>query len=354
MSLVLERSRKRGRNDEVTVVAEGGLYSSSMDADVDSEEDEERSSSLFAPIMLLAGHEAPIYSVKFSPGGEHLASAGAERKIFLWEVYGEECANFNVLSGHKNAIVELRWCDARTLATASADKTVCLWDAHAGKRKRKWTGHRSFVNAVAAARHEPSVASGSDDGSVALWDERARDMAFSLKHGRAVTAVEFSDDASVVFSGGVDDAIRAWDLRNFERGPLYALDEGHHHTITGLALSPDGAKLLSNAMDSKLIKWDVQSFAAHGDAARQEAVFTGAQHDFQKNLLTCAWFRDASKVSAGSSDAIVHIWDVESTEELYYLPGHRGSVNDVHFHPKEPIVASGASDNLIYLGEIAD
>ena len=41
--------------------------------------------------MLLSGQDAPVYGVKFSPNGDVLASAGAEKAIYLWEVYGD-CA----------------------------------------------------------------------------------------------------------------------------------------------------------------------------------------------------------------------------------------------------------------------
>ena len=37
----------------------------------------------------------------------------------------------------------------------------------------------------------------------------------------------------------------------------------------------------------------------------------------------------------------------------YKLPGHRGSVNEVVFHPTEPIIASCSNDKSIYLGELA-
>jgi len=56
-----------------------------------------------------------------------------------------------------------------------------------------------------------------------------------------------------------------------------------------------------------------------------------------KNLLRCAWSPDGSKVSAGSADRYVYIWDANTRRILYKLPGHNGSVNDVDFHPKEPI-----------------
>ena len=89
------------------------------------------------------------------------------------------------------------------------------------------------------------------------------------------------------------------------------------------------------------------------DSRRLIKTFEGHSHDFHKNLLRCAWSHDDEKVACGSSDQIVHVWDVATTEELYYLPGHKGSVNEVHFHPKEPIIGSASSDKTVYLGEIA-
>jgi WD40 repeat protein len=34
------------------------------------------------------------------------------------------------------------------------------------------------------------------------------------------------------------------------------------------------------------------------------------------------------------------VWDAETTRMLYKLPGHKGSVNGVDFHPKEPVGTS--------------
>lgn len=63
-----------------------------------------RSSTLLAPTMLLTGHQAAVYTLKFDPSGLALASAGADRAIFLWDTRGE-CNNYNVLRGHKNVSV---------------------------------------------------------------------------------------------------------------------------------------------------------------------------------------------------------------------------------------------------------
>lgn len=58
---------------------------------------------------------------------------------------------------------------------------------------------------------------------------------------------------------------------------------------------------------------------------------------FPQILLRCAWSFDGRKVTGGSSDRFVYIWDTTSRHILYKLPGHNGSVNSVEFHPKEPI-----------------
>jgi len=113
--------------------------------------------------------------------------------------------------------------------------------------------------------------------------------------------------------------------------------------------SPDGTTLLTNSMDKTLIAWDVRPFVT---GSRQSKQFEGAQHNLEKTLLKCSWSPDGEMVTCGSSDHVVHIWDVPTTEELYHLPGHAGSVNEVSFHPTESIIGSAGSDKQIYLGEL--
>lgn len=58
---------------------------------------------------------------------------------------------------------------------------------------------------------------------------------------------------------------------------------------------------------------------------------------FEKNLLRVAWSPDSQMISAGSSDKFLYIWEVEAAKIAFKLPGHTGSVNDIDFHPSEPI-----------------
>nr|AFK37343.1 unknown [Medicago truncatula] len=125
--------------------------------------------------------------------------------------------------------------------------------------------------------------------------------------------------------------------------------QGHQDMITSMQLSPDGSYLLTNGMDCKLCIWDMRPYAPQNRCVK---ILEGHQHNFEKNLLKCGWSPDGSKVTAGSSDRMVYIWDTTSRRILYKLPGPNGSVNECVFHPNEPIVGSCSSDKQIYLGEI--
>ena len=102
-------------------------------------------------------------------------------------------------------------------------------------------------------------------------------------------------------------------------------------------------------MDKTVKIWDISPFVVGG--YRCLKTFYGHSHNFEKNLLRCAWSHDDSWISAGSSDNFVYIWEVDSTEILEKLGGHHGSINETAFHPEQNIIASGSSDKTVYVGE---
>ncbi|KAK9394662.1 U5 small nuclear ribonucleoprotein 40 kDa protein [Crotalus adamanteus] len=306
-----------------------------------------RCSSLQAPIMLLSGHEGEVYCCKFHPNGATLASAGFDRLILLWNVYGD-CDNYATLKGHSGAVMELHYnTDGSMLFSASTDKTVAVWDSETGERVKRLKGHTSFVNSCYPARRGPQlVCTGSDDGTVKLWDIRKKAAVQTFQNTYQVLAVTFNDTSDQIISGGIDNDIKVWDLR---QNKLTYTMRGHADSVTGLSLSAEGSYLLSNAMDNAVRIWDVRPFAPKERCVK---ILQGNVHNFEKNLLRCSWSSDGSKIAAGSADRFVYVWDTTSRRILYKLPGHAGSINEVAFHPEEPIILSASSDKRLYMGEI--
>jgi len=334
--------KKTKKNNELSIItSEGGGKEIILGT--------ERTSKLSSPIMQLTGHKGEVYTVKFDSTGNLLASGSFDKDIFLWNVYGEECKNYSVLRGHKGAILELHWStDSLEIYSASTDKTIGVWDVENNILLKRIREHKAFINSCCPARRGPPlIASASDDTTSRVFDTRVKASTLTFKHKFPVTSVCWTDASDAVITGGVDNVVRVWDLRRDDEPSM--VFSGHNDTITGLSVSKDGSYLLSNSMDNSVAMWDLRPFAPTNRLVKS---FIGAQHSFEKNLLKCAWSPDGNKVTSGSADRLVYIWDTNTTNLLYRLPGHSGSVNEVVFHPNEPIIASCSSDKTIYLGEI--
>jgi Prp8 binding protein len=156
--------------------------------------------------------------------------------------------------------------------SASTDKTAGVWDAEAGVRIRRLRGHTSFVNTCAPAKDEPSLVTGSDDGTVKIWDTRRRNYVHSLANKYQVTAACYGGSSNQIITGGLDNVIKVWDVRKLA---VEISLEGHTDTVTSLSLSPNGNHVLSNAMDNSVRMWDVR-FVTHMAFPRTLRVSNGS------------------------------------------------------------------------------
>lgn len=329
-----------------------------------------RTSSLQAATMQLTGHAAAVYAVRFAPSGRLMASAGGDKLAFLWELAAEggACTNSKLFTGHDGPILDLQWTpQGDQIVTASTDKTCALWDVESGARIKRMRGHAGIVNAVGVNRRgQTAFVTAGDDNQVLVWDPRSKHATHTFKESYQVLTACFSDDGAQVFSAGISNDVKCYDVRT---GRLVFDLLGHRDSVTGMALSPDGSFLLTNGMDNTIRQWDVRPFVAGtGKAAataiagasaavaaganRMLQVFKGHTHDLEQNLLRCAWSPDGLRVTGGSADKTVNVWEAATGRILYRLPGHKGSVNDVAFHPFEPIIASASSDKTIFVGEL--
>ncbi|CAD6887613.1 unnamed protein product [Tilletia controversa] len=319
-----------------------------------------RTSSLSSPIIALTdAHGAEVLDVRFSPDGNYLAAASADRTISLWETLGSN-RNVGILQGHAKAVTALTWSptapsSAPRLFSASVDGTLIVWSPLKGIKERRLRGHRATVNVVVCTRAGREIlASGSDDGKVFIWDPEDRNPLDSIDIGYPVTALAFSDDGNQLYVGSVDNDIHVYDLT--KKQVIYSL-RGHTDTITFLALSPSASHLLSGSLDSTLRVWDVRPFVpepppGHTGSPRLHRTLTGASAGFENMLIRGCWSRDGLSVAWGGGDRTVTIWDVEKSLITYKLPGHRGTCTAVDMHPREPIIVSASTDQTLLLGEV--
>jgi WD40 repeat protein len=303
-------------------------------------------------VQRFEGHSSAVNTIAFSPDNNTLAAGSDEHGVILWPTSSGQAMR-RLAENYRHIKTIAFSPDGNLLALGAAeDKSIHLLDAQSGQKLKQLEGHSEEINVIAFSPNGQLLAAGSRYPSrsdlpyptVRLWDlspsnqNVAKEIKGLYGHSNHVYALAFSPDGKTLASGSDDHTIRLWNLQSAQEIKQLT---GHSHFVTAVAFSPDGQRLASSSWDKTVRLWDVQS----GEEIKHLV-------GHSNHVTTVAFSPDGQMLASGSRDKTVRFWDIALAQEIKQLAGHAQVVSAVAFSIDGKTLASSSTDSTVRLWDL--
>ncbi len=221
----------------------------------------------------------------------------------------------------------------------------CQWDLRNVEFRHLWGRYNSKLTLLGRPGSIPTVAyspdgkrivSGSQTGTLMVWDAHAGTAVFSLKgHAESVTIVCFSPDGKQILTGGDDRTARVWDA---DKGTEIHTLKGHAGSVTSVCFRPDDQRILTGSEGGTVKVWDAR---------------TGREvSSLQTRSAVLAFRADGKRLVSAGPDNILKVWDLDRGEEVLSLKGHMATLVSAAFRSDGKRLASIGGDSTIKVWDL--
>lgn len=322
-------------------------------------------------LQTLTGHTDWVRALQFSRDSCVLVSGSDDQTIRLWDIrpwcrdrvrLGEATSPLSgqclkVLSGNTSHAWSIAFSQDETLlASGSDDGTVWLWDVATGQPTRILQGaSQQLILSVAFSPHPDFpflLAGGSGDTSITVWNAQTGEAVNRLMgHTDRVTAVVFSPDGTLLASASDDHTIKIWQMPS---GQCLKTLQGHTDWVTTLHFSPDGTLLASAGRDTSIRLWEVatgqcrQILKGHTLTIHQLSFVPKPEGAIAPAPATATdWL-----LVSGSDDQTIRLWSTLEGYCLRVIQGHTQKIWSAALHPQKNWLITSGDEKLLRLWDL--
>ena len=278
--------------------------------------------------------------IKFSPDGNRLIVHGS---IGIWIYDAHSGVELEFIPEHSYDIRAVN-TDVEMYVTIDSDNSVRVRNLLDGKVK---VTLKTETEDIRYMTFSPlgNILAGGIRHDIHLWDLSTGDNIAKLSgHTHWITGINFSADGRTLASGSWDETVRLWDIRTAEHirtlTPRQNKDSRGQYGVGNLLFSPDGKTLSIASFNERMVHyWDTTTWQ------RRTSLVTIAIKDM-------AFSPDSNTLAICSYGGELHLYDVASMTRKAEFTRHIRSISSIAFSPDGETLASGGLAEL-HLWDVA-
>jgi WD40 repeat protein/tRNA A-37 threonylcarbamoyl transferase component Bud32 len=289
------------------------------------------------PLRALLAHHGPVHAVAFHPSGTKIATASSDKTACIWDtVSGSRLLELQ----HPGPVSFVAFSADGKKVLTRAPEGVWVWDAVSGKKVFALIDTPDDIFAAAFRPDSRAIVTSARDGKIRVWDvETGRLLDAVPAPSSHVVLVAFSPDGQRAAMAASDMTARILDahLHNL-REPVLR----HTGRLTGLVFSPDGKTLLTGSEDKTARLWDVSTGTCRVTITLEEAV------------RTVAFAPDGRTVLTACADRTTRLWDAATGQPVGPPCYHPRGAEAAAFSPDGRLLLVGTRENMAELRAVSD
>jgi WD40 repeat protein len=289
----------------------------------------------------LCGHPTQIIEVNYDEIGQMISTCG--KQIRVWQIQTGACIQVINLGVDCGKAVAFR---SPLIATGSDNGSIKVWNLETRQCITTLGGNIQRIMGLAANAHNQIVVTSRTDGKIQLWDfsqigvdkspEFACQSTDIQAHQGMAKAVAFSLDGKLIASTGSDLIIRIWD----------AITGKHFQSLTGhtdyilQVLFIDDRTILSQSYDKTIRQWDI--------ITGEFKLLFSTEFEY---LIVFARSPDCQLIAFGSDTPSLIILD-RNTSRINTYPAIGNRLRHILFNPDSQFIIGITDDRMLNLWEL--
>jgi WD40 repeat protein len=298
-----------------------------------------------SPLLTLPiGHTDRITSVKFSPDGNCFISASADKTIKLWDLKtGKEIKTFK---GHGGEVTSIDCSpDGNYFISGSTDSTIILWDIITGENIKTFIGHKAGVSSVCCSPDGEYFLSCSNDGIIKLWNLPKRVLLKNFKGSAKYIVFSPNGKYFLSLSG---QKIDLWNIKKSRIIKEYKEKLGGS-IFTSIAYAPDGNHFIAATRNPKLLLWEIKTgeiLKSFKESNRFQITSVSYSHDGKHFISSNIDTHDGNRNS-------IKLWSISTGKQVREFNGYHALFEVAAYSPDGNYVISGSEDKIMQLWDVA-